>query len=419
MMHIWIDARAPHAFEKIYSITLIERILRQLFELGIRQDVTVILRPNADVAEAAELKNHLRKDFWARYPLAFDTLHAQSPFVELVNATPHSDQPVMLLEADGIYDERILTTLLSSKTSLYIHDSRHPNAPLAVVIQPHDRQEVQSDTACLHEALAQAVSQSRLQGLSIASMESYIPDLRQHAVPILLRLDRPDRIRAIENDMYEKTFKGVMDFIATYIYRIPVRGLVRLCAPTRITPNLVTAMSVLCSFAAIPLFALGWLWAGFLAAYTFVICDSLDGKLARLTIRLSKLAGQIDHGTSTPFEACYYLAWAWHFSGGDLTARPGPVALLLFGFFCVDKITTGTFSRRFHHSLFDYKPWDARFHLVAGRRTINLSIMAVGCALQQPSTALAITAIWMFITMSWHMARFAWHATRGAHNKRA
>jgi phosphatidylglycerophosphate synthase len=241
-------------------------------------------------------------------------------------------------------------------------------------------------------------------------MESYIPDLRQYAVPFLLRLERPEAIRAIENALYEKTFKGVMDFIATYIYRIPVRGLVRLLAPTRITPNAVTAMSVLCSFAAIPLFATGWIWTAFLVAYTFVICDSLDGKLARMTIRLSKRAGQIDHGTSTPCEACYYLAWTWHFSGGHLTSWPAVAGMLLFGFFCLDKITTGTFSRTFHRSLFDYQAWDARFHLIAGRRTINLAIMTVGYALQAPITALVITMVWMGITMSWHMFRFAWHA---------
>ena len=56
-MHIWIAARSPYAFEKIYSITLIERILRQLFELGINKHVTVIIKPNL------QLDRFIRKDF--------------------------------------------------------------------------------------------------------------------------------------------------------------------------------------------------------------------------------------------------------------------------------------------------------------------------------------------------------------------
>jgi phosphatidylglycerophosphate synthase len=202
----------------------------------------------------------------------------------------------------------------------------------------------------------------------------------------------------------------VMDFIATYGYRIPVRELVRLLAPTRITPNHITAISVICSFAAIPFFAMGWMWTGLVIAFTFIIADSLDGKLARLTIRLSHVAGHVDHITSPLFEACYYLAWGWHFSAGDFTALPGRASLLLFACFGLDRITTSIFGLKFRHSLLDYKVWDARFHLIAGRRTINLFIMAVGCALQQPVAALYVITIWMLITMLWHMFRFALHA---------
>jgi phosphatidylglycerophosphate synthase len=243
-------------------------------------------------------------------------------------------------------------------------------------------------------------------------MDSYIPELRQTAVPMLRKLRRKRDIRAIENEMYENTFKGVMDFIATYIYRLPVRELTRWLAPTRVTPNQITALSVICSFAAIPLFAMGWLWAGLAVAFTFIIADSLDGKLARLTIRLSKVAGHVDHVTSPVFEACYYLAWGWYFSAGNFSTLPGQAGLLLFCFYGLDKITTSVFGLTFRRSLLDYQPLDARFHLIAARRTINLFIMALGCLFQHPVVALYVITIWMCITMLWHMYRFALHTYR-------
>jgi phosphatidylglycerophosphate synthase len=403
-MHIWIDARSSYAFERIYSMTLVERLLRQLFELGVRTSVTVIMKPNMS------LDSFIRRDFWSRFPLEFDSILSESPLSEIVKSESKSHESFILLEGDGIYDERILRKLLSSTHSLAINSGDSEEIPIAVVMQSGDCQYLDTHITNMRKLFQLGSQKGWLKTLSIYNMEHYIPELRQTAVPVLVKLQDKACIRAIENEMYEKTFKGAMDFIATYIYRIPVRELVRLLAPTRVTPNHITAVSVLCSFAAIPLFAMGLMWAGLAVAFTFIIADSLDGKLARLTIRLSKVAGHVDHITSPLFEAGYYLAWGWHFSAGDFTALPGQAGLLLFCFFGLDRITTSVFGLKFHHSLLDYKVWDARFHLIAGRRTINLFIMAIGCVFQQPIIALYVITVWMGLTMLWHMARFAVHA---------
>lgn len=407
-MHIWVDAGSPYAFEKIYSITLIERILRQLFELGVRKNVSVNVKPDMS------LDRVIRRDFWSRFPLEFELIDSEVPLSEILNSEKYANESLIILEGDGIYDERILKELLSSTQSLYITNNNIKEVPIAAVINSDDRQYLNMDTTYIRDCLQQGVRKGWLETLSIYSMDRYIRELRQTAVPVLVRLQQGASIRSIENEMYEKTFKGVMDFIATYIYRIPVRGLVRLLAPTRVTPNHITAISVICSFVAIPLFAMGWMWAGLVVAFMFIIADLLDGKLARLTVRLSKVAGHVDHFTSPLFEACYYVAWGWHFSGGDFSALPGQAGLMLFGFFGLDRITTSIFGLKFRHSLLDYKEWDARFHLIAARRNINLFIMTLGCLFQRPVIALYIIMIWMGITMGWHMARFALHACQSA-----
>jgi phosphatidylglycerophosphate synthase len=407
-MHIWVDARSAYAFEKIYSVTLLERILRQLFELGVRNHVSVTVAPDTS------LDRFMRSDFWSRFPLEFELVDSEVPLSRIVNSERYANRSVIILEGDGIYDERVLRKLLSSTHSLYINDGNNNEAPVAVFIRSDDRQYLNMDATHIRDWLQQGVREGWLGTLSVYSMDRYIPDLRQTAVPILMRFQQGACIRTIENEMYEKTFKGVMDFIATYIYRLPVRGLVRLLAPTCVTPNHITAISVICSFAAIPLFVMGWMWAGLVVAFTFIIADSLDGKLARLTVRLSNVAGHVDHVTSPLFEACYYVAWGWHFSGGDFTAWPGRAGLILFGFFGLDRITTSVFGLKYGHSLLDYKEWDARFHLIAGRRNINLFVMTLGCLFQKPVIALYIITVWMGVTMCWHMARFALHASQSA-----
>ena len=405
-MQIYIDARPPYAFEKIFGMTLLERILRQLFELGITRGVTVILEPNMP------LDGFIRKDFWPRYQIQYDEIYMEAPLLRLVETTNGTDQSLMILEGDGIYDERILRRLLMSTNSLYIHAGEDKDVPIAVIVQADDRKHLNSAICHIGEFLKKQVGNGWLETLSIYDMDQYIPELRQTAVPSLIKLQDRSSIRAIENEMYEKTFKGVIDFIAAYVYRIPVRGLVRLLAPTRITPNLVTAISVICSLAAIPLFAMGWLGTGLAVAFVFVIADSLDGKLARMTVRFSKVADKVDHFTSPAFETCYYLAWGWYFSGGDFSTLPGKAAVLLCCFFVLDRIVTSVFGCKFGRSLLDYNKCDARFHLIAARRNINLFIMTLGLVFQKPIGALYVITLWMFTTMLWHIYRFTLHVNR-------
>jgi phosphatidylglycerophosphate synthase len=406
-MHIWIDARSPSARDTIYSIPVVERLLRQLHTLGIRRDVTVILPPDIT------LERIVRADFRPRFTLELTTAHTAAPCADLLQQEQDAEHAWLLLEGHGIYDERILRTLLQSASSLVITNRTEGTAPLAVVIQARDRHRLPGAAQPLRTGITQGIKDGWLPTLAVEEMDSYIPSLRQTAVPMLRALGPHDDKRALENVMYEHTFKGAMDVIATYIYRIPVRGLVRWLAPTRVTPNHVTAVSVLCSFLAIPLFVTGWFLAGLLVAFTFIICDSLDGKLARLTIRLSDTAGHVDHITSPLFEACYYLGWGWYFTGGTFAGTPGTVSWLLFGFFGFDRIITSAFGQIYRRSLLDYKPWDARFHLIAARRNTNLAMMLLGCLVQQPLGAMYVLTVWMGITMLWHLARFAVHASGG------
>jgi phosphatidylglycerophosphate synthase len=301
---------------------------------------------------------------------------------------------------------------LMSTNSLYIHAGEDKDVPMAVMVQSDDRKHVNSDVCQIEEFLKKQVGSGWLETLSIYDMDQYMPELRQTAVPSLIKLQNKSSIRAIENEMYEKTFKGVIDFIAAYVYRIPVRGLVRWVAPTRITPNLVTAVSVICSLAAIPLFATGWLGTGLAVAWVFVIADSLDGKLARMTVRYSKVADKVDHFTSPTFEAGYYLAWGWYFSGGDFSTPSGKAAVLLCCCFVLDRMVTSVFGCRFGRSLLDYNTCDARFHLIAARRNTNLFIMTIGLICQKPIAALYVITLWMFTTMLWHIYRFALHVNR-------
>ena len=73
----------------------------------------------------------------------------------------------------------------------------------------------------------------------------------------------------------------------------------------------MTALSIVLTVAAVPLFARGHWLAGFLCAYGMSVLDSVDGKLARLTLTDTRIGNVLDHGIDQVHPPFWYFAWAW------------------------------------------------------------------------------------------------------------
>src|SRR3546814_4775741 len=94
--------------------------------------------------------------------------------------------------------------------------------------------------------------------------------------------------RAIERKSYFGAYKGVTDALTKYLWPELALWLTRGAASIGMTPNMVTAIgAALCVYATY-LFAYGHYWTGMLAAFIFMVLDTVDGKLARCTITSSK-----------------------------------------------------------------------------------------------------------------------------------
>ncbi len=402
-MQIILDARREESRLAIFGVSMAERILRQLDELGAHHVIVVVRRGETPV---------LRRDFRPRYTIAVDTCFHDG---DVLDVRRRRNGPMAILWGHICYDERVLRYVLDATASLRIH-SAESSLGATVLTDPPPAD------ARLDQVLEDGLRSGAIQNLGVEQMDSYVREVRRLVRPFMIDVHGPDMIRTLENQLYEQTFKGGMDFIATYGYKIPVRGLVRLLAPTRVTPNWVTALSILCSMAAVPLFAIGWLWTGLAVAFTFILCDSLDGKLARLTIRRTPFAGKIDRLTSTPAVSLWSLAWGWHFSNGRILDPVFWVGVALFMIILADKFTRNAFYSTFGRSMLDYRPLDERIHLFSTKRTINLFILAMGLSVglalgasgspdsarEAPRVAFYFMALWALLTWVWHLGRFAW-----------
>jgi len=84
------------------------------------------------------------------------------------------------------------------------------------------------------------------------------------------------------------------------------------------------------------------------------------------------------------------------------------VTWVLLAAFLLDKCATGGFKVIFGKELFDYRPLDAAFHLVAARRNISLALMTLGVLVGRLEPAFAAVAVWTLATLVFHLLRFAW-----------
>lgn len=391
-MNIFIDARSPLAIEKIFNLSLVERILRQLNVLN-SKTATVILPP--DIKPEVFMHREL-----SRFDLKPQWLVTDEPLSIILSKKNDPPDSVIILEGDGIYDDRILQQLLNSNSSLQIIDSQNPDAPVAVKLNASDAVLfIQSKSD-----LTDFVAANPLEKTSTQSMQAYIRFLRKHIEPVLLRLKSKDAIHQIENELYEKTFKGGMEVIAVYGYRIPVRELTRFFAKTAVTPNMVTAAATVCKIGAIPFFFFDQLLTGLLLAFAFILLDSLDGKLARMTFRFSETADKVDHMTSMPARVGWNFGMCWHFSQGDFTSAPGIAGIIITVLPFLDDINWTVIKYKFHRSLFDLTPFDATIHLFNVKRN-DTALMIMGTLAGFPLQAFYAITAWTVLAWIWHSLR--------------
>ena len=258
-------------------------------------------------------------------------------------------------------------------------------------------------------------AQSRELGLAVtelAGLDQYVASLRLTMSPYLARLTDRSQLPTVDRLMYRRMFKGVIDAVALYGYYHLVRWITRHLSRTSLTPNLFTVLSMVGIWAAIPCFATGHHGWGILLAWVGVILDSVDGKLARLRLHLSDAMGDFEHLIAMPGLGLWYLSLGWYFSGGGLFTNT-PIALAtwaLIAIFLIDRGLSGVFRALYKQKLFDYRPIDAAFHLIACRRNISLLMYSVGLCLGLAQEAFYAIAVWMAIGMAFHSFRFAWIA---------
>lgn len=309
-------------------------------------------------------------------------------------------QGVVAVDARWVFDEALIRALRDQPNVILIDDQ---GTPVAI----HGRGEAMRMALAKMGAGAAMASVApdypRLTALELGS--SYNSELRKREPPILTRLTA-DNVRAVEARLFQGSYKGVTDLVTKYVWPAPARMVTRWCALAKITPNMVTFASFLMVLAAFALFWTGHFGLGLVAAWIMTFLDTVDGKLARVTLTSSKWGNVFDHGIDLIHPPFWWWAWLVGVQAGWYPVeRPWLILAVIVGGYVVQRLTEGVFLALFKVEMHAWRPFDSFFRLITARRNPNLILLTLSVLVARPDIGLIAVAVWTALSLLVHVAQ--------------
>jgi phosphatidylglycerophosphate synthase len=256
--------------------------------------------------------------------------------------------------------------------------------------------------------------------LAAETTELSYAELRKRDRPFVMRLDAADP-DPVERAAYDAAYKGVTDVLTLYLWRRPAFYLTRWAARARLSPNLVTLTGAILCVLAFILFWGAHYWWGVLSGFAFMVLDTVDGKLARVTGASSKWGELFDHGIDIVHPPFWY--WAWE-HGLAIYGRPlepvfaTMVLWAIVGGYVAQRIIEGIFIKRLGLEIHVWRPIDSKFRLITARRNPNMVILVAALLFRRPDLGLELVAGWTIASLIFHAVRLAQARERAARGER-
>jgi phosphatidylglycerophosphate synthase len=321
------------------------------------------------------------------------------------------EEPALILRADAVIEERLIKTLLTRPGIILTTVSSKENETIALAARTNDKTAAEAAFKIMSSDCAEILPE----GLSYGSAESiagaYDPVLRKQAKPFASTLSNTTRAE-LEKLTFGASYKGATDFVTKYVWPTPARIVTRWCAAAGVTPNQVTTLSLILMFLALFGFWQGqWLWA-IPAAWMMTFLDTVDGKLARVTMTSSKWGEVYDHGIDLIHPPFWW--WAWYVGAFSLAELRGAEFLYIYNLalsvivigYVVQRIYEGAFLWVFKIEGHIWRPFDFWFRTITARRNPNLFILMISAILGVPELGLVAVAIWVSASLGIHFIQF-------------
>jgi phosphatidylglycerophosphate synthase len=309
----------------------------------------------------------------------------------VVEDAPPTSGSVVLALAGWVYDEALIATLSKRPGAVLLSDD-------GVAVAAHVPA---AEVSAAASALERGETPAGLTRLSLAEL-AYNEALRKREPPVLAPLT-PDNVRAVEARTFAGSYKGVTDLVTKYWWPAPALVVTRWCAVAGLRPNHVTFLGFLLVLAAFWFFWQGQFGPGLVCAWIMTFLDTVDGKLARVTLTSSDIGNVFDHGIDLIHPPFWWWAWYVGCFGTAVGAdAPGIALAVILAGYVLQRVEEGVFLRRFGFHIHSWRPFDSFFRLITARRNPNLLILTPAWLVGAPDIGLILVGVWTGLCLVVH-----------------
>lgn len=390
-MKLWIDTSSLARAHALFGLAPLERLRRSAAKASEGAQV-VLSGPGATSGS------------WAGAEIEADA----APLGTRLRRALAAGRDLVAVDGGNVIDPRLIAFLLRSARPLLAARGEGAGRAVALRLEPAQADAIPADAADLRAVADALVAAGRISPVDEEAFPAYVDKLRR-SLPYWLHVvaDAATRKR-LERQMFWENYKGSTDLLTRWVYPPIVWPLVLLCTRLRIHPNVITGVSIFFTVAAVPPFAEGHWLLGFFCAYAMSVLDSVDGKVARLTLTDSKIGNLLDHGIDQVHPPFWYFAWAWGLGARTPSDPLYQAAILLILFYLADRIVLAAAKRRLGFALHAATRLDGQVRSYIARRNITMTIMAFALLLGVGEAGFWIVTAWQGLTFAWHAARTIW-----------
>lgn len=318
-------------------------------------------------------------------------------FLENLESIP-AQSSVLLIRGDYLYDDRVINRLI--ETTDVVLQAGPAGARVAVAANVPSNCALQA-----WEILNGRSAETSLPGMRTEIPEtlssSYQRSLKKSDPPFVLPITEINR-RELEQRLFAWSYKGVTDLVTKWVWPRPAQWSTKVCVRFGLSPNQVTSIGFVLAIIATVLFARGRFGWGLLAGWMMTFLDTVDGKLARVTITSSRFGHLFDHVIDLVHPPVWYVAWGLGLGVSHVGSPEISLNITLWviiGGYLVGRLVELVFKKCLGpFVIFCWRPVDSYFRLITARRNPNLILLTTGAVIGHCDFGLLAVAFWTGLT---------------------
>jgi phosphatidylglycerophosphate synthase len=314
---------------------------------------------------------------------------------------------VLILRGDYLFDDRLVKHLAATPNVIIrLEHERQQECAVAAHVPAHLAR--QALAVIEGSAPADTLPGVRIE-LPATISASFEQNLHKFEPPFVLPITaekKPD----LERRLFDWSYKGITDLVTKWAWPRPARWVVGHCVRLNIRPNHVTLLGLFLAILAGVFFAYGHFGWGLVAGWLMTFLDTVDGKLARVTVTSSKFGHYFDHIIDLVHPPIWYILWGLGLPAAQVSSQGFSLStlfyLMMIGYIA-GRFVEGSFKQFLGASfvIFSWRPIDSYFRLITARRNPCMIFLTMSYFIGRPELGLLAVVFWTVATSIFLLGR--------------